>query len=247
MGFKRKPSASLQDLLEGQPRKDVPGKSQPKLPPPPSKPQPLLTRSSSALPQPAKPSFLVQHADPKRKRFAKGKDPVGGGRSRTSQEKDEGRWASKQLRVAPQVQEKEVVVQPEPQAWLPAPMLHGEPLMDDASLWDFNKGKGTYVADALERSLLLPTDMADLKNLRRQELFLSMKRYLGMVRFSTFVAFLAFVPWLPTYTLLVSNGRPSKLLLEWRRWPMTKVGPWTLSVKSVWMPREPSRTPRSTF
>ena len=38
-GFKRKPSTSLQDLLEGQPGKDVPGKSQPKLPPPHSKPQ----------------------------------------------------------------------------------------------------------------------------------------------------------------------------------------------------------------
>ena len=73
-------------------------------------------------------------------------------------------------------------------------MLHGGPLMDDASLRDFYKGEGTYVADTLERSLLLPVDMADLKSLRRQELFLSMKWYLGMVRFSTFVAFLAFVP-----------------------------------------------------
>ena len=65
--------------------------------------------------------------------------------------------------------------------------------MDDASLRDFNKGEGTYVADALERFLLFPTDMTDLKNLRRQKLFLSMKKYLSMVRFSTFVAFLAFV------------------------------------------------------
>ena len=169
-----------------------------------------------------------------------------GGRSRTSQEEDEGRRALKQLMVAPQVQGKEVVVQPEPQAWLPAPMLHGEPLMDDASLRDFNKGEGTYMADALERSLLLPVDMANLKSLRRQKLFLNMKWYLGMVRFSTFVAFLAFVPWLPIYTLLVSNGRPSKLLLEWRKWPMTKEEPWTLSVKSVWTPREPSRIPRPT-
>ena len=46
-------------------------------------------------------------------------------------------------------------------------MLHGKPLMDDASLSDFNKGEGTYVADALERSLLLLVDMADLKNLKR--------------------------------------------------------------------------------
>ena len=54
MGFKRKPSASLHDLLEGQSGKDVPGKSQPKLPLPLSKPQPPQTRSSSVLPQPAK-------------------------------------------------------------------------------------------------------------------------------------------------------------------------------------------------
>ena len=35
MGFKRKPSTNLHDLLEGQPGKDAPGKSQSKLPPPP--------------------------------------------------------------------------------------------------------------------------------------------------------------------------------------------------------------------
>ena len=56
--------------------------------------------------------------------------------------------------------------------------------------------------------------MADLKNLRRKELFLSMKRYLGMVSFSTFVALLDFVPWLPIYTLLVSIDRPSRPLIE---------------------------------
>ena len=84
--------------------------------------------------------------------------------------------------------------------------------MDDASLRDFNKGEGIYVADALERFLLLPADMADLKNLRRQELFLSIKRYLSMVRFSTFVALLAFVPdfqFTPCLFLLV--GRPGHL------------------------------------
>ena len=90
-----------------------------------------------------------------------------GGRSRTSQEEDENWRALKQLRVAPQGQEKEVDVQPEPQAWLPIPMLHGEPLMENNSFRNFNKGEGTYVADALERSLLLPIDMEDLKNLRR--------------------------------------------------------------------------------
>ena len=90
IGFKRKPSASLHDLLEGQPRKDVQGKSQPKLPLPPSKPQPPQIRSSSALLQLAKPPSPVQPADPTRKRSAKGKDLLDGGRSRTSQEEDEG-------------------------------------------------------------------------------------------------------------------------------------------------------------
>ena len=117
--------------------------------------------------------------------------------------------------------------------------------MDDASLKDFNKGEGTYVANALQRSQLLPADMANLKNLRRQKFFLSMKRYLGMVRFSTFVALLAFVPWLPIYTLL-SISRPSRPLIKWKRWPTTRAGPWTLSVTSAWTLREPSRTLRPT-
>ena len=97
--------------------------------------------------------------------------------------------------------------------------------MDNTSLRDFNKGDAIYVADALERSLLLPVDMKDLKNLRRQELFLSMKRYLGMVRFLALAAFLVLVFWFPIYTLLTSNGRPFKLPIEWRRWSMTRAGP----------------------
>ena len=86
--------------------------------------------------------------------------------------------------------------------------------MVNTSLRDFNKGEGTYVADALERSLLLPIDMEDLKNLRRQELFLNMKRYLGMVRPLALAAFLVLVSWFPVYTLLDFNGRPFKLPIE---------------------------------
>ena len=126
----------------------MPGKSQPKIPPPLSKPQPPQTKSSSTLPPLTKLPPTVQPTDPKRKRSAKGKEPMDGGRSRTSQEEDVGQWASKQLRIAPQGQEKEVVSQPEPQAWLPALMLHGEPLMDNTSLRDFNKGEGTYVSSS---------------------------------------------------------------------------------------------------
>ena len=49
----------------------------------------------------------------------------------------------------------------EPQAWLPASVLGGEP-MDDASIRDFNGGIGCHVASALEQTLLLPKDMVEL-------------------------------------------------------------------------------------
>ena len=66
--------------------------------------------------------------------------------------------------------------------------------MDDATLRDFQGSEGTYVANALERTLLLPIDMAELKHLRRQEVFLNIKRYLGMVRFLTLVTPLISAP-----------------------------------------------------
>ena len=68
-----------------------------------------------------------------------------------------------------------------PQAWLPAPMLGSEPLRDDASLRDFNEGIRCHVASALEEVLLLPKDMIELRNIRKNEVFLNCKRYLGMV------------------------------------------------------------------
>ena len=67
------------------------------------------------------------------------------------------------------------------------------------------------MADALERSLLLLADMAELRGLRRQEVFLSIKRYLGMVRLPTLVVPLILVLWFPTHCVLVSIGRLSKL------------------------------------
>ena len=97
--------------------------------------------------------------------------------------------------------------------------------MDNASLRDFRGGEGTYVADVLERSLLLPIDMVELGNLRRQEVFLNLKRYLGMVRLLTLVTSLIFVLWFLTYHVLISIGRLSRPLIDWKRQPMTRVGP----------------------
>ena len=66
--------------------------------------------------------------------------------------------------------------------------------MDNAFLRDFQGGEGTYVANTLERTLLLPIDMAELKHLRRQEVFLNIKRNLGMVRFLTLMTPLISTP-----------------------------------------------------
>ena len=73
------------------------------------------------------------------------------------------------------------VQQSEPRAWLPAPMLGGEPLTDDALIKDYNGGIGCHVASALEETLLLPKDMVELRGLRKNEVFLQAKRCLGMV------------------------------------------------------------------
>ena len=60
--------------------------------------------------------------------------------------------------------------------------MHGEEsLRDDASLRDFNGGIGYHVASTVEEALLLPRNMAELKNMRKNEVFLNSKRYLGMV------------------------------------------------------------------
>ena len=84
------------------------------------------------------------------------------------------------------------VQQSEPRAWLPAPMLGGEPLTDDASIRDYNGGIGCQVASALEETLLLPKDMVELRGLRRNEVFLQAKRCLGMVCIATLLLLILF-------------------------------------------------------
>ena len=60
-------------------------------------------------------------------------------------------------------------------------MLGGESLTDDASIRDYNGGIGCHVASVLEETLLLPKDMVELRGLKRNEVFLQVKRFLGMV------------------------------------------------------------------
>ena len=105
------------------------------------------------------------------------------GRPRSSTE-EEAHKPTKQQRTshAPsRGSERGDIQLPEPQARLPAPMLGGEPMIDDASLRDYNEGIGCHVASVLEETLLLPKDMVELRGLRRNEVFLQTKRFLGMV------------------------------------------------------------------
>ena len=72
-------------------------------------------------------------------------------------------------------------------------MLSGEPLTDDASIRDYNGGIGCHVASVLEETLLLPKDMVELRGLRRNEIFLQTKRFLGMVSIYLFTLFSFFL------------------------------------------------------
>ena len=71
-------------------------------------------------------------------------------------------------------------------------MLGGEPQTDNASIRDYNGGIGCHVALVLEETLLLPRDMVELRGLRRNEVFLQTKRFLGMVRIYLFTIFFSF-------------------------------------------------------
>ena len=106
------------------------------------------------------------------------------GKSRLTREEDAQRAAKQQKtrHQAPRGQERFDSQLSKPQVWLPAPMHGGEPLRDDASIRDFNCGIGCHIASAIVEALLLPKDMAEIKNMRKNELILNNKRYLGMVR-----------------------------------------------------------------
>ena len=53
--------------------------------------------------------------------------------------------------------------------------------MDDANLRDLQKGKLGILAEYLEKALLLPEDMQELRSFRKREVFLSLKRNLAKV------------------------------------------------------------------
>ena len=103
--------------------------------------------------------------------------------------------------------------QVEPPSWTPTLMLDGAPLPVSASIRDFQQGRAGYVADTMEQTLLLLEDMADLRSLRRHEVFLSLKRDLAMVSLSINPFFCKFPPlcslyYFPlfTFTMFLSSA-----------------------------------------
>lgn len=64
--------------------------------------------------------------------------------------------------------------------------LEGAAIPRYSSIREFQKGHAHYLAEALEQPLLLPKDMTALKNMRKPDLFLSLKRDLALVSLCTF-------------------------------------------------------------
>ena len=60
-------------------------------------------------------------------------------------------------------------------------VLDGAPLTLDSSIQDFDNGRADYVANSMEQALLLPQDMVELGNLKKHDMFLSLKRDLALV------------------------------------------------------------------
>ncbi|KAK9984499.1 hypothetical protein SO802_034024 [Lithocarpus litseifolius] len=96
--------------------------------------------------------------------------------------------AGKQHRVGQRDMERRSSPSTAPEAWLPAPMLDGAPLPATASIRDYQGGKGGYMANVVEQALLLPGDMTKLRSLMRHEVFLDLKRHLGMAVQASFRA-----------------------------------------------------------
>ena len=61
-----------------------------------------------------------------------------------------------------------------------------------------------YVANAMEQTFLLPKDMADLRFMRKHEVFLGLKRDLAMVSFLLPFFFFFFLNYFPSQAIQVS-------------------------------------------
>ena len=68
--------------------------------------------------------------------------------------------------------------------------VNGAPIAIDATLRHFREGHAGLLAEALEQPLLLPQDMAAYRSFNHPDLFLSLKRDLAIVNYSTHLSFI---------------------------------------------------------
>ena len=61
-------------------------------------------------------------------------------------------------------------------------MLDGALFSSNSSIREFQQGRAGYVIDSVKQALLLPQDMEELKNLKKHEVFLILKKDWAMVR-----------------------------------------------------------------
>ena len=69
--------------------------------------------------------------------------------------------------------------------WSPRLEVDGASIPWGASVWEFQKRRVGYIAEALEQPLLLPKDMDVYRCFTQNDLFLSLKRDLAMVSYSS--------------------------------------------------------------
>ena len=66
--------------------------------------------------------------------------------------------------------------------WSPRLEVDGAPIPWNASVREYQRGRAGYIAKALEQPMLLPRNMDAYKRFSQNELFLSLKRDLAMIR-----------------------------------------------------------------
>ena len=78
------------------------------------------------------------------------------------------------------------VCQPQ-RPWALRPEMDGAAIPYNASIWDAPRGHANYLAQALQQPLLLPRDMKFIKRTKQPNLFMSLKRELAMVNYSSII------------------------------------------------------------
>nr|POF00739.1 hypothetical protein CFP56_77029 [Quercus suber] len=132
------------------------------------------------------PSFPPQTnpTDKKRKQGKKsGKGITDEGKiyEETSSEQTKGPNATKsQQKRGGEVTETEPKCRPRILHWNPPLVLDGDPFTSNSSIQNFDNERASYIANFVEQALLLPLDMAELHNLKKHEIFLSLKRDLAL-------------------------------------------------------------------